>query len=305
MSVDSLSPSHLKALGLLLEERHVTRAAARMRVSQSAMSKILGKLREAFSDDLLVRVGNRLEPTERARTLQPRLEVILGELAAMAMEVPFDPAGCQRWFTLAVSDYVAQFVLPDLLCSLHTEAPGIRVSVITERSETVVEELVENRIQVASAMEGEDPLPPGVVCRWIGTDTFACVGAKGHPLARNRDMEGYLKAPHVVVTGGSDKAGPIDRALSARGRQRTVALETSLFASAMEVVTQSDFLLTIPTHIARHLARRYDADVFPLPFEVPPFRYGLLWHERHRRDAAHTWLRRKFETQLKESHYSH
>ncbi|VVS95134.1 LysR family transcriptional regulator [Desulfoluna spongiiphila] len=305
MSVDSLSPSHLKALGLLLEEGHVTKAAARMRVSQSAMSKILGKLREAFSDDLLVRVGNRLELTERAQAIRPRLEVILGELAAMASEAPFDPAGCRRWFTLAVSDYVAQFVLPDLLCSIHAEAPGIRVSLVTERSDTVVEELVENRIQVASAIEGEGPLPPGVVCRWVGTDSFACVGAKGHPLARNCDMEGYLKAPHVVVTGGSDKAGPIDRALSALGRQRTVALETSLFASAMEVVAQSDFILTIPAHIARHLARRYDADVFPLPFEVPPFRYGLLWHERHRRDAAHAWLRRKLVEQLQDSDYSH
>ncbi|BCS96195.1 LysR family transcriptional regulator [Desulfoluna limicola] len=305
MSIDSLSPSHLKALGLLLEERHVTRAAVRMRVSQSAMSKILGKLREAFSDELLVRVGNRLELTERAHDIRPRLEVILAEFAAITADAPFDTARCQRRFTLAVSDYVAQFVLPDLLWSLHGEAPGVQISVVTEGSETVVEDLVENRIQVASSIEGQGELPAGVVCRWIEIDHFACVVAKKHPFAESLDIDGYLEAPHIVVTGGSDKAGPIDRALVGLGRKRRVALETSLFASAMEIVKQSDFILTLPAHIARHLSRRYDTAVVPLPFEVPSFRYGLLWHERHRRDAAHTWLRRRLIEQLQISDYSH
>lgn len=305
MSIESLSPSHLKALGLLFEELHVTRAAVRMGVSQSAMSKILGKLRDAFDDELLVRVGNHLELTERAREIQPRLEVILGELAAIASEAPFDPARCQRRFTLAVSDYVAQFVLPELLCSLHQEAPGVQVSLLTQRSETVVDDLVENRIQVASAMEGEGELPPGLVCKWIATDTFACVAANGHPLAHGCDIDGYLAFPHLVVTGGSDKAGPIDRALFNLGRKRTVSLETSLFASAMEIVKQSDFILTLPFHIARHLSRCYHTSLIPLPFDVPSFRYGLLWHERHRKDAAHTWLRGKLVGQLQRSSYSH
>lgn len=168
----------------------------------------------------------------------------------------------------------------------------------------MVEDLVENRIQVASAIEGQGKLPAGVVCRWIETDHFTSVVAKEHPLAGSCDIDGYLEAPHIVVTGGSDKAGPIDRSLFSLGRKRTVALETSLFASAMEIVKQSNFILTIPAHIARHLSLRYNTAVVPLPFEVPSFRYGLLWHERHRKDAAHTWLRRRLIEQLQGSDYS-
>lgn len=302
--MEQLSPTLLKALELLLEERQVTRAAVRMGVTQSAMSKMLSKLRELLGDELLVRVGNRMEPTQRAEEILPRLSVIHGELAAIMEAAPFDPATCQRVFSLGLSDYVAQFVLPETLCAIQGEAPGMTLRLISQDAATLVEDLMENRIQIASAMDVEGEMPPGLVCRWLAEDRFTCVVAKGHPFKGTPDLNGYLAHPHVVVTGGSDKATPMERALAELGRKRSVPLETSLYGTAMEVVTQSRSILTVPSHIARHLAVRYGAEVAPLPFDVPSFRYGLIWHERFKRDSAHIWLRNQLVEQLTVSDFS-
>ena len=302
--MDRLSPALFKALEFLIEERHVTRAAGRMGVSQSAMSKMLSKLREVLKDELLVRVGNRLELTERAEEIAPRLSVISSEMGAILESRPFDPATCHRQFTLGVSDYVAQFVLPETLCDIQKKAPNMALSIVSQHASTLVEDLVENRIQIASALDVEGKMPPGLVCRWIATDTFACVTAQDHPFAKEKSLSAYLGAPHVVVTGGSDKAAPMEKALAALKEERFIGLKTDLFASAMEVVVQSSYILTVPAHIARHLGNRYRAKVTALPFEVPPFRYGLIWHERHRKDPAHAWLRQRLVAQLVRSQFS-
>ena len=302
--MERLSPALLKALSLLLEERHVTRAAARMGVSQSAMSKMLARLREVLDDELLVRVGSHLEPTSRAEEIAPRLEIIHREMATILRANPFDPTTCKRTFTLGVSDYVAQFVIPETLCGIHRRAPEMTLSLVSQNAATLVEDLMENRIQIASAMDVDGELPSGLICRWLAEDVFACVTATGHALTRNSNLKTYLSFPHVVVTGGSDKITSIEKALAVLGWKRDTPLETALFGSAMEVVTQSDFILTVPSHIARHLARRYGAAVSPLPFDVSPFRYGLIWHERFRKDSAHSWVRQQLIEQLATSNYS-
>lgn len=281
---------HLDALRILLEERHVSRAAKRMHITQSAMSKILARLREMLADELLIRVGNRLEPTPRALAILPHLDAMHREMTAIRAAGHFDPATCHRHFTIAVTDYVARFILPEAIGRLHREAPGITLSVRDWHAEHSLTDLVENRIQMVTCM-GEDPLPAGVIRHWVGSDSFACLMRKEHPLAENLDLAGYCAFPHAAITGGSDKIRVIDTALSALGRKRTVSLLVSQFATAVEVIRSTDHLLTLPAHIGRHIITRHPLIMAPLPFSLPTFSYGLAWHERNKKDPAHIWFR--------------
>jgi len=279
----------LVLLRALLQERHVTRAAKRVGLSQSAASHALSRLRELYGDPLLVRNGRALALTAHARRLLPLLERGLGELEGVVVREPdFDPSTTRRTFTLGTSDYLQALIMGPLLRRLATRAPGVDLSVVVFPN---LRELLDaGALDLALSV-------PSPETRELGSaplfgEEFVCMVRRDHPrIKRAPTLEQYLTARHVVVAPSGTPGSLVDTALAERGLERRIALRVTNFLIAPLVVAQTDFINTMPTRLARQLAKTYPLRLVPPPLKLPYFEYCMLWHPRVEHDPAQRWLR--------------
>lgn len=279
----------LLVLRTLLAEGHVTRAAARLGLSQSATSHALTRLRALYGDPLLVRSGKRLALTPRATELLPELERGLAALQSTLSGVPsFDPSAARRRFSLAMADYSQALLLGPLLARLQEQAPGVDLNVLA--APNIAELIAAGQVDLGVVVPR--PASGSLRTRRISRDRFVCIVRKGHPGVRKAlDLERYLQLRHVLVAPNGAPGSVVDAELARRKLERRVALQVSSFLVAPVVVSESDFVNTGPERLARRWAQLYPIDVHPPPFRLPPFEVYLLWHPRFERDAAHAWLR--------------
>lgn len=282
----------LAALEVLLAEQNVTRAARRLRLTQSTMSHTLGRLREALGDPLLVRVGRGMVLTPRAQGLAAPLARALAELRRVVThEGAFEPATSTRTFALACPDLVVSF-LPDLVATLARQAPRVRLDVVPSLGLDLPTSLGAASLDAALA-----PAPTegsGLAQRVLGSVRFCVLARRKHPaLARGRrwDLDAWLAYPHVVVHTGTAGPGLIGGALERLGRRRTVGMSAPSFLLAPFVVAESDLLFAAPRELVLGVADRLDLAVLDLPLAVPRVPVALLWHERMSADPGHTWFR--------------
>lgn len=280
----------LVVLRALLTERHVTRAAKRVGLSQSATSHALSRLRELYDDPLLVRSGRVLELTPRARTLLPALERGLSDLkATLDGEAEFAPQRARRAFTLGMADYAQAVMLGPLLRELERQAPGVDLTALTFPNLT--ELALAGNIDLALDVSGRAPSAL-LQSQRLFDDGFVCMVRKAHPQVQKRlSMERYLSLRHVVVAPTGASGSIVDTELEKRGLERRIALRVSNFLAAPLVVSQSDFVSTMPRRLAVQVARHYSLRILPPPLPLPTFGFSLVWHPRFERDAAHAWLR--------------
>jgi DNA-binding transcriptional LysR family regulator len=279
----------LVVLRALLSERHVTRAALRVGLSQSATSHALHRLRDSFQDPLLVRSGRGLTLTPRAANVLPVLERALGELeTALAGEPAFDPRTARRTFSIGTSDYLQALVMGPLLRELAARAPGIDLSVVVFPN---LRELLESgAIDLALSV----PLPELNPFRQdaLFEDEFVCMVRRDHPqLKRALSLAKYVAQRHVVIAPSGTPGSLVDGALAQLGLERRVALRVTNFLIAPVIVCQTDFVNTMPARLARQLAKTYPLRLLAPPLELPTFQYRMFWHPRLDQDPAQRWLR--------------
>jgi len=280
------------ALDALLAERHVTRAAVRLGVSQSAASHSLARLRALFDDPLLVR-GPRgtMLPTPRAEALAPAVHRVLVDLASvMRGDATFDPATARRTFRVGASDYVELILLPRLLERLGRVAPGIDVWVHTY------------------ADHGDEALASGVLDVVIGPphaaraagsfekvlfdEAFTCIVRAGHPLADSRmTLARYCAAPHLLVAPRGTPGSIVDDVLAAAGRSRRIAAAIPHFLVVPYVIAGSDLVATLASRVAAMFADTLGLVRMPPPFAIPKFQIAVAWHERSHHDVPQRWFR--------------
>ena len=283
----------LVTLEALLDEGSVTRAAHRLNLSQSAVSAALDRLRDVFSDPLLVRVGNRMDATPFARQLQGPLKTALASVSlALALPQRFDPARARLHVRLALSDYVGLMMLPALYGTLAREAPGISIEVVPKPTEVVLGRLVAGDVDLATAVD--PPESRDLFNTPLVDEEFVCVMRPGHPLARRRlTLAQLIDYPHVVVTAHGASAGLVDRALSSRGLKRRTPVSVPVFASAFGLLAENDLLAILPKRISRAQAARYGLLLREPPLEVPGYTLSIVWHLRTAHDPTHRWLRER------------
>ncbi|MFV3131819.1 LysR family transcriptional regulator [Niveispirillum sp. KHB5.9] len=279
----------LVTLDVLLEEGSVARAARRLRLSPSAMSRALARLREATGDPLLVRAGRGLVPTPRALDLRGQVGPLVEQAqAALRPATALDLSRLDRVFTLRASDGFVETFGAELVTRLARAAPGARLRFMAKPDR-----------DAASLRDGTVDLETGVIGRETGPelrvqalfrDRFIGVVREGHPLAGGRlTVQDYADAAHVAVTRARPDKGPIDGALAALGLERRIAAYVAGYAGALAVARGSDLVATVS---ARHTAvLRAGMAGFTLPFDVPAVTVSLLWHPRLEADPAHRWLR--------------
>ena len=279
----------MRSLDVLLETRNLTAAAKLLGITQSAMSRQFAQLRIDLDDPLLVREGQRYLLTQRADALRVPLREALTNMISI-FEVPqFEPGFCKREFSICGSDYIADNMLPELVRIIRPLAPDVKISFrIWEAGHYRL--LADEGVDLVPTIANE--IPDNLHGRSMGEDQSVCLMRADHPLAKQSlTLEDYVHFPHVRIGSGGDKDSFVDRYLSKQGVVRDVRLTVPFYASALRIVMQNDFLLTIPEHIAVVMARQNSLIWKPLPFESQVHRYWLLWHARCHHDPAHKWFR--------------
>lgn len=291
MHVPDVDLNLLPVLDALLSERHITRAARRLGLSQSATSHALARLRRALGDPLLVRSPDGLVPTPRAEALAGPVREALASLArSLARPEAFDPATARRTFTLATADYGAYVLLPPLMEQLAREAPGVDVWV-RPIAESPAEQLARGEVDAVIAPKMRDP-PAALHARKLFEERFVGIARKGHPrLRRGVDLDTWTSLPHVFIAPRGTPGGVVDAALASVGRARRVSLAVPQFLLAPHVVLRTDLVGVLGARLAESLAETLPLHLFEPPVPLPTFSMHLIWHARNHDDPAQRWLR--------------
>lgn len=289
----------LVALDLMLRLRSISRAAEQMNMSQSAMSNALTRLRQYFDDQLLVQVGRRLELTPRAEAMQDAVRDILVRVdAAISSESEFEPAQSNRQFSVLLSDFTMQVLMPHVLRLAYEASPSIRFRLLPQQTFPYLEiDRGEADLLVAPKLFSapEHPSLP------LFEDDYCCVVWKqgrfgGKPLTE----EDYVSAGHVRMVPGNGAILFEDQFLERRGITRRVEITAYSFASLPYLVVGTDRIATVHSLIARQAASHLPVEMHPLPFDWTRLDEVLQWHSHRSRDAGLVWLRGIFQRAAKE-----
>lgn len=278
----------LKALDALLDERNVTRAAARLNLTQPAMSGMLTRLRESFDDPLLVRVQRGVAPTPRALALAQPVKQVLADIGALLQPPAFDPASAQMTLSIAATDYALQAIAVPFLLALRPLAPSIRVALLPLVNEQLQGQLEQGTVDLA--LSTPESTAPDLHARTLFDERYVCVMRSGHAAAQPAlSLDQFCALDHALVSyAGGSFEGVTDEALARLGRQRRVMLSVKSFLLLPDILRASDLVAVVP----RRLVEDLDGLVLlEPPLAIAGFTKVLAWHERTHRDPGHRWLR--------------
>ncbi len=280
------------ALDALLAERHVTRAAARLGLTQSAASHALARLRDVLGDPLLVRgPGGTMVPTALALRLAPQLDKILADLAGVLRGETFDPATARHTFRIGTSDYVEIVLLPKLAARIAQRAPNVDLWVHSFNDHGDAE-LATGALDVVIAPARGTARPSASYEKALFDESFTCILRAKHPLAdRKLTLARYCAMSHLLVAPRGTPGSLVDDTLAKLDKRRRVALAVPHFLVVPFVIASTDLVATLATRVARPFAETLDLVMLPPPVEIPNFRIAIAWHERNHHDAPHRWLR--------------
>ena len=279
----------LVALDVLLAECNVSRAAERLRLSPSAMSRTLARLRETTGDPLLVRAGRGLVPTPRARELIEKVRQLVQETeAVLRPAVMPDLKQLLRTFTLRTSEGFVENFGPNLVARIGQEAPRVRLRFMQKLDKDSAL-LREGAVDLETGVLG-NTMGPELRVQALFRDRFIGVVRMGHPLSQGEITPvGYAAGRHIGISRRGLEMGAIDEALSLVGLEREIVTLVGGFSTALALARASDLIASVPECHSGNL--REGMYSFPLPVTTPEFTISMFWHPRMDSDPAHRWLR--------------
>lgn len=278
-------------LDALLRDQNITHAAARLGISQPAMSTRLARLRVLFNEPLFIPSphGRGVLPTPRAEALRPQVATVLQGISAMLEPTTFNAQNSNRTFVIALHENPALMLGAELQNQISSAAPGIRLRFA----------LPETPLLPAQMENGDVDIYVGVnagahdawVRRKLFDDEYATAQRKGHPRGTGpMDLESYCSLSHLVVSSEGDPfAGFVDQHLAGLGHQRNVVMSMQSYAMAPAIVAGTDLLCTLPRRMLLRFTQTLD--IFPPPLDLPPIVIGMYWHPKNSQDPANRWLR--------------
>jgi DNA-binding transcriptional LysR family regulator len=280
----------LEALDALLRELNVTRAAARLGISQSAMSHKLARLREVFGDPLLVGGRGGMVPTPEAERIGRSIRQPFTDLrAAIQNTAPFDPATSARRFVMVSPDYAAFSFLPRARTIFAKEGPFTSL-VVREPWPGMIDALRDGTLDlIAGAL-----LQPaaGLIQTKLFQDTLVCVVRRDHPkVGKTLDRATFASLPHLVVSRDVEGTGPWDALLATHGLNRHIAMRVPYHLAAPFIVARSDLIMMTTLALARDASSMLPLKILRCPIQLPVLKVTMAWHERNQNDAAHQWFR--------------
>ena len=279
----------LVTLDAVLAEGSVARAAQRLRLSPSAMSRALARLRETTGDPLLVRAGRGLVPTPRALELRERVSQLVQDAEAVLRPAEkLNLKQLARTFTLRTRDGFVENFGADLIARVGEQAPGVRLCFVQKTNKESTS-LRNGTVDLETGVVGKTT-GPEVRTRALFRDRFIGVVRMGHALSQGEITPArYASGRHISVSRRGLDRGPIDEALQPFGLEREIVTIVEGFSAALTLARASDLIASVPEWQTGNL--RTGMHSFPLPFPAPEVTISLLWHPRLDADPAHRWLR--------------
>ena len=300
MVSDRLRMSLLPALQALLENVSVTRAAETMHVTQSTMSRTLSQLRGILHDPILVREGNRIFLSEKARQLQPLVDKLVADADQLFEGKLFDPQTSQHHFRISASGHFQEIFLCRTLAALKPEAPSISFSLFSNNNETLHN--LENGTLDLGFLQLDGGLPSWLQGQPMIKDQVNVVLRQGHPLVINgitcfSDLDDY---PYLGLKSPMHETPLASKLKSAVKSIRNPWMMIDSFSVAIEVLKYSDgFTIANPIGNNNQLIDKALA-ALPLPIDLPGNLFWIVWPEHWAFSQAHQWLRKQLEQSLRQ-----
>lgn len=299
MDTRRLDLNLLVTLEALLVEQNVTRAAARLHLSQPAVSAQLSRLRDVFDDPLLIPAQRGMTPTLKALELLGPLRQALDQVrATVATHLNFEPATASLTVSIACTDYVQAVLIKHLFVAMRRVAPGVRIALRTLDVPQLEAQMTRGDVDLS--VMNVLGAPPGLRSRHLFDERYVLIGRRGHPgLRKGLSVQEFAQLEHIVVSlRGGGFSTSVDDTLLAMGQRRNVILSASSFLPVPELVEQSDCVALVPQRLTGDRGRRLQH--MEPPFPVAGFSIGMFWHERSHGHAGFRWVR-EFITDLVDS----
>jgi DNA-binding transcriptional LysR family regulator len=285
----------LAALDVLLAECSVTKAAHRLGLSPSAMSRTLSRLRVATGDPLLVLAGRTLVPTPYAEQISERVHEVARNVRAVLQpaDSSLDIATLERTFTIRANDGFVELIGASLMAAITQTAPHVKIRFVSKPDKDA-RPLREGMIDLEIGVLGTTA--PELKTRVLFRDRFVGICRADHPLLSKVTAKRYASYQHVVVSRKRQYSGPVDDALGKLGLYRDIAMVVLTYANAMQIVRYSDLLGLVPHSCldSDSLSGRVGSagvQYFELPVQTPEIKVSAIWHPRLHADPPHRWLR--------------
>lgn len=292
----------LLALEALLEERNVTRAAERIHLSQPAMSRALGRLRDVFSDPILVRSGREFLPTPRAVRLQQDLYKVLGSIRHLVGDPGVRPEQLEGHIRFSAPDGAIVSFLGKVIRSIMLRAPNIEFTLL-HQTEGDLDDLRHGKLDIALGFYPS--IPRDLLWTSLAIhDEFSCLVRKGHPILKGEmSRREYLSATHIDVI--SPVGQTIDKRLEIKKIKRKVSMRVSSFVSGAAIASETDWILTAPKIFALYAPRIFPVRRVDLPVSLRAIQdvqveLFMVWHQRCDSDPLQQWLRSALISQVSE-----
>ena len=292
----SLDLNLLLVFDALLTERHVTRAAEKVFLSQSATSHALNRLREQLDDPILVRTERGMQPTPRAVEMLPQVRQALKLLErTLAPPEQFIPTESERTFVIASTDYFEAVVLPPLVAYLQREAPKIRIEIelITDRAS---EQALENHdIDLVVGLDSSQDVPSHLISEsWVQEEQVCVVGANNPHVTDALSLDEYISMTHVVFSDLSGIAtSNIDVWLESQGCSRQSISRNLNYTAAACIVAQTDAIITLPKQMALLFCSMLPVRLIGPPEGLPDVNMTLIYHPFFAKSPSIRWLKER------------
>ena len=308
----ALNLNLLRLFDALAEERSVTRAGARLGLTQSAVSHGLNRLRHALQDELFIRTPDGMRPTARAQEIAPRLRQGLHQLQLALAPTAFAPAETQRRFMVSASTYACTVFMPRMLAELRRAAPAAEVRLHTP-NHSIGEDIQSGRLDIAIGNFGR--AGPGFEREALFEEETVWAMSADHKAARTDrlTLTALARLPHVILASGEDdhtvdglllESGLERRvalddgdaftdALASKGLKRTVGATVPDAQSALAIVGATDMAALVPKRLANAHAAQYGLKLFDPPYPSTPIVIEAIWRRDLSQSPPLEWFRRR------------
>lgn len=289
MDTKKLDLNLLATLEVLLEEKNVSKAAARLHLSQPAVSTQLSRLRDLFNDQLLIPARRGMIPTAKALELRVPLRLALDHVRdTLTTHQSFEPGKAELTVMIASTDYLQSVIGLSIIEAIREHAPGIKIGLRNLEPYRLDEQFMNGEVDLALMTPEE--APSELRTRHLYDEVYVLIGHKDHPqLSDSMSFEDYLSLEHIVVSlDGGNFLTPHDQALKELGYSRNVVLSVATFLIVPEIVAKSNFVALVPKRLVNG---RTDLKIVSPPISSTGFSVGMVWHERTHNHSAHRWVR--------------
>lgn len=291
MNISGIDLNLMGVFEAMMAEKHVSRAAQKVGLSQPAMSAALSRLRALYKDPLFVRSPKGMMPTHKAKQLEEpiskALDLLRGSLAA---EPEFDPKTCDKTFRIAMSDWLCLLLLPKISAFLRKEAPLSNLSIRNMASQEMHQALMNGELDLG--ISGQPNTGSGKYRQVLYREHYECIVWSGHSAIKNKlTLKDYVHFPHVLFSPQGSGAGAVDKVLAKKGLKRRVGMRVIYSLVIPAIIQHTDLIATVPAPLARFFAPYLNVKVFSPPIPLPEHDMTQYWGKESHTDPAHRWFR--------------